>query len=152
MKDEYEKDKNNWLPRTDNPINEAFDKRTPGLFKIEKADLGIIALTCKSYNMKTTETVKSKGGQKDRNILNLTWDKYYHCLKDEIQISGGNMGFRRDKNCPMKTYINPKILLTPIYTKRVIMDDGIHTRPLTKYDWNIVPLEISDSEETSDVI
>ena len=62
------------------------------------------------------------------------------------------MGFRRDKKKPMQTYINPKILLTPIYTKRVIMNDGIHIRPLTKSDWNIDPQQISDSEETSDVI
>ncbi len=138
MKEEYEKDKNNWLPRIDTKENIAYDKRTPGLFKIEKADLGIIALTCKSYNMKRSKTSKAKGGQRIRNENNLSWDKYLECLNKEIVINGSNMGFRRDKGSPMKTYINPKILLTPIYTKRVIMEDGIHTRPLTKNEFSII--------------
>ena len=35
LKAEFEADKCNWFPRTDTPEHKAYDKRTPGLFKVE---------------------------------------------------------------------------------------------------------------------
>ena len=35
LRNEFDADKNNRFPRTDKPENKAFDKRNPGLFKIE---------------------------------------------------------------------------------------------------------------------
>ena len=45
---EYQRDKNNWFPRTDTQENKAYDKRTPGLFKEEQGQ-GIIWLSSKTY-------------------------------------------------------------------------------------------------------
>ena len=35
LRNEFEKDKINWFPRTDTKENKAFDKRKPGIFKEE---------------------------------------------------------------------------------------------------------------------
>lgn len=34
LQEEFNRVKNQWFPRTDTPANAAFDKRTPGLFKV----------------------------------------------------------------------------------------------------------------------
>ena len=46
---EFDQDKCNWFPRSDTPENKAYDKRTPGLFKLEREGQGIIGLCSKSY-------------------------------------------------------------------------------------------------------
>ena len=35
LRAEFERDVNNWLPRTDTAEHKAYDKRKPGLFKVE---------------------------------------------------------------------------------------------------------------------
>ena len=49
LKAEFEADKRNWFPRTDTPEHKAYDKRTPGLFKVEWEGQGIIGLCSKTY-------------------------------------------------------------------------------------------------------
>jgi len=49
LKETFELDKYNWFPRTDTPENKAYDKRQPGLFKIEFEGDGIVALCSKAY-------------------------------------------------------------------------------------------------------
>ena len=48
LKQEFNKDKRNWLPRNDTEENIAYDKRTPGLFKEEWSGEGIIDLSSKT--------------------------------------------------------------------------------------------------------
>ena len=43
-KAEFEAYKCYWCPRTDSPEHKAYDKRTPGLFKVEWEGQGIIGL------------------------------------------------------------------------------------------------------------
>lgn len=49
FKEEYEGNKHKCFPRTDTPENKAYDKRTPGLFKVEYEGNGIIGLCSKTY-------------------------------------------------------------------------------------------------------
>ena len=44
LKNEFELDKNNWFPRTDSTENKAYDKRKPGLFKLEWEGDGMAAI------------------------------------------------------------------------------------------------------------
>ena len=44
LRAEFEADKRNWFPRTDTPEHKAYDKRTPGPFKVEWKGQGIIGL------------------------------------------------------------------------------------------------------------
>ena len=49
LKAEFEADKCNWFPRTDTPEHKSYDKRTPGLFKVEWEGQGIIGLCSKTF-------------------------------------------------------------------------------------------------------
>ena len=130
LRNEFETDKNNWFPRNDSKENASYDKRKPGLFKIEFEGDGMVALCSKSYFVWGTKSKLScKGLQQNRNMDVLNKEKYLQCLLNEEQIKGNNKGFRfMDKI--IKTYEQEKIGLSPIYTKGVVMDDGIHIRPL----------------------
>jgi hypothetical protein len=115
-----------------------YDKYVPGLFKTEHGGLAEIALTCKTnYLLGETEgmnKVTFKGGQKDRNRNITNWEAYKRSLVDIKQIKGSNMGFRltnKSGTKSMSTYYSHKTILTSIYTKAVILDDGIHIRPFT---------------------
>ena len=129
LRNEFELDKNNWFPRTDSTENEAYDKRKPGLFKEEYKGDGMVAVCSKTYYCwGNKDKFSSKGAQKNRNLEHLTKLSYKKCLNNQ-QIICQNKGFRFiDKT--MKTYEQDKIGLTPIYVKGIVMDDGIHIRPL----------------------
>jgi hypothetical protein len=130
MREEFEKDKNNWFPRTDTNEHKAHDKRKPGLFKLEWSGNGMVALSSKTYYCWGSEDkVSSKGTQKDSNKSSLSKESYKKCLDDGKTINCKNKGFRYiDKT--MKTYEQDKVGITPIYVKGVVMDDGEHIRPL----------------------
>ena len=67
-----------------------------------------------------------------KNILGYCLTCYYYykqCLFNREIINGINKGFRVDQK-EMKTYEQNKIGLSPVYTKGVVMDDGIHIRPI----------------------
>ena len=78
---EYEREKGQWFPRDDTAENRAFDKRTPGLFKIEWEGEGIIALCSKTYFCFGDQNkVSCKGLNKKTNEINK--DTYYFgCVK-----------------------------------------------------------------------
>ena len=49
MREEYEKDKYNWFPDETTSELKAFNRRTPGLFKVEFEGKSIYALCSKLY-------------------------------------------------------------------------------------------------------
>ena len=128
LKQEFEKDKHNWFPRNEHM---KIDKRTPGLFKIEYEGIGMVALCSKTYYVWGSKNkVSSKGLQKHRNNEVLNKDKYLQCLFNSETVNGINKGFRFESKT-IKTYEQTKIGLSPIYSKGIVMDDGIHIRPLS---------------------
>ncbi len=46
MKHEFENDKCNWFPRADTVDNARYDKRMPGLFKVEWEEDGLYVARC----------------------------------------------------------------------------------------------------------
>jgi len=106
-----------------------YDKRTRGLFKIEFTGIGAIALCSKAYYVWSENKFKysSKGVQKCRAKFNK--EQYYNCLNLKQYITCNNMGFRKH-NGQIKTFIQNKIGLTPIYTKGVVMNNGVNIVPL----------------------
>ena len=79
MRQVYDIEKKKWFPRTDTPEHEAYDKRTPGLFKEEYSSDGIIALISKTYYCFGKEDKFScKGINKRTNQI--TKDKYMDVL------------------------------------------------------------------------
>jgi hypothetical protein len=137
MREKWERDKHNWFPRTDTPEHAAYDARTPGLAKTEKEGIGMIALCSKTNCLKRDpndpyydgDKITCKGGQHKRNRDKLIWNNYKETLDNQVLIRGDNAGIRYVDH-HMQTYIQPKIILNPIYVKGVVMNDGIHIRPL----------------------
>ena len=90
----------------------------------------MVALCSKTYYVWGAENkISSKGLQHGINLEVLTKEKYLQCLNNRETIDGINKGFRFEQKT-MKTYNQKKIGLSPIYTKGVVMDDGIHIRPI----------------------
>ena len=81
-----------------------------------------------SFFAKTFSCARSNSRNLRKKYL-LNKESYKQCLDDGITIDCKNKGFRFiDKT--MKTYEQVKVGITPIYVKGVVMDDGIHIRPL----------------------
>ena len=106
----------------------AYDKRTPGLFKIEWCGDGFIGLCSKTYycfgatNKSTTKGLNTR--QKD-----IDKDAFLSVLTNRRSGSGVNRGFRVH-NSSMMTYVQERAALTYFYGKRIVLADCITTAPL----------------------
>ena len=106
----------------------AFDKRTPGLFKVEWRGNGFTGLCSKTYYcFGATDKYSTKGLSKRQNVINK--DTFLAVLTNRRSGSGVNRGFRvRDSS--VMTYIQEKAALTYFYGKRKVLADGLSTAPL----------------------
>ena len=106
-----------------------FDKRTPGLFKLEFQGDKILSLCSKSYIC--VDAGYSKKAHKGVNGRqnDLRFKHYESVLASSTQITTTNRGIRVwDKT--VTTYEQTKVGLTCIYIKRKVQDDGVSTTPL----------------------
>ena len=121
----YEREKNKWFPREDTPAHKAFDKRTPGLFKVEWEGVGIVALCSKTYFCFGNEDkVSCKGLNKKTNKI--TKEKYLNVLRSQTSGTGINRGFQM-RGGDMYTYEQTKTAFTYLYPKRKVNEDGRST-------------------------
>ena len=106
----------------------AYDKRTPGLFKIEWCGDGFIGLCSKTYYcFGATDKSTTKGLNKRQNTIDK--DAFLSVLTNRRSGSGVNRGFRvRDSS--VMTYIQERAALTYFYPKRKVLEDGLTTAPL----------------------
>ena len=106
----------------------AFDKRTPGLFKVEWRGDGFIGLCSKTYYcFGKTNKCTTKGLNKRQNDIDK--DAFLSVLTNRRSGSGVNRGFRvRDSS--MMTYVQERAALTYFYPKRKVLEDGLSTAPL----------------------
>ena len=118
-----------WTPPTCCLQRQKFDKRTPGLFKVEFEGEGIVALCSKTYYCfgNTTDKQSCKGLNKRLN--DLTKDHYLKVLKTQTSGGGLNRGFRTDGKT-MYTYQQTRDSLFFFCPKRKVKDDGVSTKPL----------------------
>jgi len=128
LREEFLIDKPNWFPRTDTPEHRAYDKRTPGLFKIEWEGDGIIGLCSKTYYcFGHKDKFSCKGISKKNNRIDK--DKYLNVLFSKESESGVNKGFRVVNN-EIYTYTQVRDGFSYFYPKRKVLSDGISTVPL----------------------
>ena len=157
MKEEYEKDKYNWFPDETTKELKAYNKRTPGLFKVEFTGKSIYAMCSKLYfvegieqpiDPKKEEEKKKKaedpnyleddeedkvdkysckGIQKNQNEINKK--RFNNVLFKNEKDTCTNKGFRVINN-EMITYTQNKKGLSYYYDKRKVLADGVSTVPL----------------------
>ena len=106
----------------------AFDKRTPGLFKVEWCGDGFVGLCSKTYYcFGATNKYSTKGLSKRHNDIDK--DAFLTVLTNRRSGSGVNRGFRvRDSS--VMTYVQERAALTYFYPKRKVLEDGLSTAPL----------------------
>ena len=127
-REEFEATKSSWFPRTDSPEHTAYDKRTPGLFKVEWRGDGFVGLNSKTYYCwGAKDKYSCKGISKKNNTI--TKDTYLRVLKTQESESGENRGFRVVNN-KVLTYAQFRVGFSYFYPKRKVLADGITTIPL----------------------
>ena len=106
----------------------AFDKRTPGLFKVEWRGNGFIGLCSKTYYcFGATDKYSTKGLSKRHNDIDK--DTFLAVLTNRRSGGGVNRGFRVH-NSSMMTYVQERAALTYFYPKRKVLADGLSTAPV----------------------
>ena len=108
-----------------------YDQRTPGLFKEEFSGIGIISLNSKTYycwgENPSDDKYRSKGLSRTQNKL--VKEQYESVLRERISVSGENRGFCK-KNNSLLTYSQQRSGLNYFYAKRLVLSDGVSTKPL----------------------
>ena len=106
----------------------AFDKRTPGLFKVEWSGDGFMGLCSKTfYCFGTTDKYSTKGLSKRHNTIDK--EAFLEVLTNRRSGGGTNRGFRVHRSTVM-TYVQERAALTYFYAKRVVYEDGLSTGPV----------------------
>ena len=105
-----------------------FDKRTPGLFKLEFKGREMISLCSKTYYISGEEGDKksSKGLQQHANVL--TAEIYKEVLEEQEARGGENRGIKTTGQ-RIFTYMQSRKSLSYLYLKRPVLEDGITTGP-----------------------
>ena len=99
----------------------AFDKRTPGLFKVEWSCDGFVGLCSKTYYcFGSTDKYSTKGLSKRHNTIDK--ETFLKVLTSRRSGSGKNRGFRLYKSAVM-TYVQERAALTYFYAKCVVHED-----------------------------
>ena len=107
---------------------QSFDKRIPGLFKVEWCGNGFVGLCSKTYYcFGTTDKYSTKWLSIRQNIIDK--DTFLAVLADRRSGRGVNRGFRVHDYSGM-TYVQERAALTYFYGKRKVLADGISTEPL----------------------
>ena len=128
LREEWKLAKKKWFPRTDTPENEAYDLRTPGLFKIEWSGDGFVGLLAKTYFCyNISDIINDKYSAKGiSKTLKLSRELFKNVLTTRDSCSQTNKGFIL-KNKHMYTYSMKKIGLSYFYCKRKVLDNGVST-------------------------
>ena len=125
----------NFLPRTCCTAHKKHDKREPGLLKEEFKCLEMLCLCSKTYCCYDRKSSKYKLSSKGLNKRTLEdcgdgpMSKYRKVLEEAVNVTLTNRGFRTLKQS-VATYGQTKKGLCYFYPKRLVEEDGIHTKPL----------------------
>ena len=115
LRAEFERDVNNWFPRTDTAEHKAYDKRKPGSFKVEWERQRIVGLCSKTYYcFGAKDKFSCKGINKKCNEINT--DKYLNVLLTKQNSAGVNRRFRTVNNT-MFTYTQMRDAFSYFYPK-----------------------------------
>ena len=126
----------NFFPRTCCNVHKKHDKREPGLFKEEFRCAEMLCLCSKTHCCYDKQTNKHTFSNKRLNKRTLEKcgdggpiSKYRKALEEAVNVTSTNRGFRSFQHS-VATYEQTKKKPSYFYPKRIIEEDGIHTKPL----------------------
>ena len=130
-----------WFMRDCCTKHRTFDRRVPGLMKEEASGEAIIALTSKTYVLKSGDTHKFSCKGINKSCVESPFQIYASVLDTKRSQEGTNRGFRA-WGSTVFTYEQRRSSFSYNYSKRKVHDDGVNTSPL---DITLCPWEtISD--------
>ncbi len=118
-----------WKPKDCCVKQNKYDRRTPGLFKIEWEGKGMVALCSKCYFGwgEKGDKRSTKGLRKDNNPVS---KEMFKEVLESMQPAGGyNRGFQM-KNNTIYMYKQWRSALSYLYPKRKVLPGGLATEPL----------------------
>ena len=125
----------NFFPRTCCNIHKKHDRREPGLFKEEFRCAKRLCLCSKTYCFYDKQTNKykfSSKGLKKRTLEDCgdgPMSKYRKVLEEAVNVTSTNRGFGTIQHS-VATYEQTKKGLSYFSPKKIVEEDGIHTKPL----------------------
>ena len=125
----------NFIPRTSCSAHKRHDKREPGLFKEEFRCSEMLCLCRKTYCCFDRKSNKYKFSSKGLNKRTLEvcgegpMSNYRKVLEEAVIVTSTNRGFRTMKHS-VATYEQTKKGSSYFFPKRLVEEDGIHTKPL----------------------
>ena len=129
-----------WFPRTCCQEHIKYDKRTPGLFKLEYEGEEMIGLCSKTYIVRNKEDCKFSSKGISKNRVTDPMSTFRKVLQTQQPGYGINKGFRARNNC-IFSYEQQRNGFSYFYCKRKVLDDGIHTVPLNLVLTPIKPIK-----------
>ena len=120
-----------FLCRTCCAKHNAFDQKSPGVFKEEFRGTECLSLFSKTYIARGGEgadKISAKGVVK--SLVSNIFEKMHRALYQEEQIEVENAGIRQ-KDAKVYTYTQAKIGFQSFFCKRQIQEDLVSTKPLT---------------------
>ena len=118
-----------WQPKSCCVKQKKFDRRTPGLFKVEWKGDAMVGLFSKTYfGWGDKNKCSTKGISKTQNAIDK--EKFLEVLTTKQSAGGVNIGFQVKDNT-VYTYRQQRDALSYLYPKRKVMTDGITTAPLS---------------------
>jgi len=112
-----------WSPQPCCLERQRYDKRTPGLFKLEWSEDGMVCLCLKAYFCLSSRDPNVQGGGNKQTSKGL--NKHHN----RFTCSGTNTAFPV-KNNQIYTYAQTRTALSYLYVKRRVHEDGVTTAPL----------------------
>jgi predicted NAD-dependent protein-ADP-ribosyltransferase YbiA (DUF1768 family) len=131
-----------YIPRSCCNEHNWLDSRTPNMFKLEWTGKRLISLNSKTYvGVGESDLIKlsSKGVSTALVRQSNPLAKYESVLRTRVSSSGVNRGFKLDGQ-GVQTYIQSRLAFSYLYVKRIVENDGIHTKPL-QVTLNPVPID-----------
>ena len=125
----------NFFPRTCCCAHKKHDKREPGLFKEEfrcSEMLCVYSKTYCCYDRKSNKYKLSSKGLSKRTLEDCgdePMSKYRKVIEEAVNVTSTNIRFRTMKHS-VATYEQTKKGLSNFYPKRLVEEDGVHTKPL----------------------
>ena len=105
-----------------------YEQRTLGKMKVEFSGSSQVCLSSKTYFCVGPQNKQiCKGVSIQQNPL--TFEQYQHTLQTNEPLEIVNKGFRTHKH-NVFSYAQSKKGLNSFYPKRIVLNDGIHTKPL----------------------